>query len=111
MDALCECDLAYFIVPNYCGGPCANYYAFNERTVGYFNLDRAKLEQYMAVRKRFIVVSNTEGFESAMAQQTNQTPEILYLKTHRYKKNSIDGDLLEADDARADLATFLNADL
>ncbi len=111
MDALCGCDLIYFVVPNYCGGPSANYYAFNERTVGYFNQDREKLARYMVVPKRFIIVSNTEGFESAMMQQTRQAPEILYLKTSRYKKNSIAGDLLDSEEARADLAEFLERDL
>ncbi len=108
MDAICGSSMVYFIVPNFCGYPCANYFAFNERTVGYFNLDRAKMTLYMSIPKRFIVVSNTEGFESAMAQQTNEPPKILYLKSGKYRKRSIAGDLLEAPEARADLDAFLN---
>lgn len=64
----------------------------------------------MNVRKRFIVVSNTEGFEQAMQQQTKGKPEILYLKTGKYKKQSIAGDLLDSVEARADLDAFLALD-
>ena len=72
MDAICDSDLVYFLVPNYCGYPCANYFAYNERTVGYFNLNRARMDRYMNVPKRFIIVSNSEGvnFKDAMHQQT-----------------------------------------
>ena len=59
MNTVCNSDLVYFIVPNYCGYPCANYFAYNERSVGYFNLDREKMEHYMNIPKRFIIVSNT----------------------------------------------------
>lgn len=110
-DSVCNADLVYFIVPNYCGFPCANYYAFNERSVGYFNNDRALLKKYMSVRKRFVIVSNTEGqnFEAAAKQHT-QNPEILYLKTRKYGKQSIAGDLMDSEDARLDLGAFLNED-
>lgn len=110
MDAICNSDLVYFIVPNYCGYPCANYFAYNERSVGYFSLDRAKMNRYMDVPKRFIIVSNTEGFEKAMQQQTNSKPEILYLKSGKYKRQSIAGDLMDSETVRADLDTFLALD-
>ena len=79
MDSICSSDLVYFVVPNFCGMPNSVYYAFNERSVGYFNMDRAVLGRYMAIRKRFIIVSNTENaaFTEAMHQQTPETPEIL----------------------------------
>ena len=102
------CALVYFIVPNICGYPCANYFAFNERTVGYFNMDREKMARYMNVPKRFIVISNTEGFEDAMRQQTDEAPQMLYLKSRKYGKSSIAGDLLESDAAKADLDEFLS---
>jgi multimeric flavodoxin WrbA len=112
MDTICSSDLVYYIVPNYCGYPCANYYAFNERCVGYFGLDRMKMNQYMSVKKRFIVVSNTqtEAFRSAMQQQTKDEPEILYMMTGKYHKKSIAGDLMESDAAKADLEAFLDLD-
>ena len=110
LDTLCQCKMAYFIVPNFCGYPCANYFAFNERTVGYFNGDRAVMEQYMNVPKRFIIVSNTEGFEEPMGQQTNDKPKILYMRSGKYKKHSIAGDLLDCAEARAELDAFLASD-
>ena len=109
MDAICNADLAYFIVPNYCGYPCANYFAFNERTVGYFNMDRAVMQKYMEVPKRFIVISNTEGrnFENALKQQVAGEPDILYMKSGKYHKRSTAGDLMDAVDAKTDLKEFL----
>ena len=113
MDALCKADMAYFIVPNYCGYPSANYFAFHERSVGYFNLDREKQAKYQSVPKRFIIVSNTEGnqFESAMQQHTSVKPEILYLKTRKYQKQSIAGDLMTSEQAQTDLLEFLQRSL
>jgi len=109
MDAICRSDLVYYVIPNFCGMPNGVYYAFNERSVGYFNMDREIMRQYMAVRKRFIIVSNTEStaFADAMRQQTETDPEILYLKTSRYKKKSIAGDMMESPEAQADLEGFL----
>ena len=109
MDTLCGSDIVYFVIPNYCGYPCANYFAFNERTVGYFNRDTAKLERYMNIRKRFVIVSNSEGenFTEAMRQQTASEPDILYLKTGKYHKESIAGDLMTSEAAKADLRAFL----
>ena len=109
MDSICSADLVYFIVPNYCGYPSANYFAFNERSVGYYHMDRALMQKYMAVSKRFIIVSNTEGqnFTNAASQQTSGEPEILYLKTSKYQKRSIAGDILDSEDAKQDLYAFL----
>ena len=113
MDAICNADLVYFIVPNYCGYPCANYFAFNERSVGYFNKDQVLLDKYMAVPKRFIIVSNSESenFVGAMQQQVNGEPEILYLKSAKYGKRSIVGDLMESEATEADLKAFLEMDI
>ena len=108
--AVCDADITYMIIPNYCGYPCANYFAYNERSVGYFNMDRALMAKYMNAKKRFIIVSNTEGinFENALKQQSPE-PDILYLKTGKYGKRSTAGDLLESDAAKADLTAFLES--
>lgn len=109
MDAVCNSDLVYFVIPNYCGYPCANYFAFNERSVGYFNLDRECMARYMNVKKKFIIVSNTDEqpFVDAMKQQTHEAPEILFLKTRKYGTKSTAGDLMKFEAARSDLRTFL----
>ena len=109
MDAVKESDLVYMIVPNFCGHPCANFYAYNERCIGYFNGDRALMGQYLSVPKKFIVVSNTESetFYAALKQQVNIEPDMLYLKTGKYKKRSTAGDLIDSEDAVADLMAFV----
>ena len=110
MGAVLQSDVVYLIVPNYCGFPCANFLAFNERSVGYFNLDRTLMQRYMDVRKRFIIVSNTENevFQKAMQQQAKDTSEVLYLKTSKYGKRSTAGDLMMSPEAVTDLDAFLN---
>ncbi len=111
MDSISSADLVYYIIPNYCGYPCANYFAYNERAVGYYNMDRVKMQKYLSVPKKFIVVSNTEGpnFTSALKQQIIGEPDILYLKTGKYHKRSTDGDMLDAPEAQVDLRTYLDA--
>ena len=107
MDRICGSDIVYYIVPNYCGYPCANYFAFNERSVGYFSLNKQRMDTYMNIPKRFIAISNSEGFEEAMQQQTFATPDIIYLKSRKYQKQSISGDLLESEAVKEDQDSFL----
>lgn len=110
MNSVMNSDVTYLIVPNYCGFPCANYLAYNERSVGFFNMDRAVMQQYMDARKRFIIVSNSESevFRRAMEQQAKQPDEVLYLKSSKYAKRSIAGDILDSPEAAADLYAFLD---
>ncbi len=109
MDDTMQADIIYFLVPNYCGFPSANLYAFNERIVGYFNMDRIMLGQYQKIHKKFIVVSNTENPSFAqILQQHAKEPDILYLKTSAYQKKSIAGDILTSETAQADLKAFLD---
>lgn len=109
MEDICASEVTYFIIPNYCGAPCANYYAFNERSVGWFNGDEKAMTRYMSVRKRFIIVSNSknEVFEEAMRQQTLSEPDVLYLASKSFGKRSVDGDLMDSTEARLDLIAFL----
>ena len=111
MRAVMQSDITYMIVPNFCGMPCANYYAYNERSVGFFNMDRSVMGQYMNVKKRFIIISNTETvmFDQAMRQQTKEDPDAVYLKSGKYGKRSTAGDILESAEAQADLKAFLNS--
>ena len=108
MNAACESELVYMIVQIFCGYPKVNFFACNERSVGYFSGYRIKMNQYMSVRKKFIIVSNTESeqFRNATKQQISDEPEILYLKSGKHQKRSIAGDLMESADARADLEAF-----
>ena len=90
---------------------CANYFAFNELSVRFFNNDRELMDKYTSARKRFIIINNSEetNLERAMMQQS-VGPEILYMKSGTFGKKSIDGDIMESDDARARSKAFLNAD-
>ena len=110
MDKVLNADMVYYIVPNYCGFPSANFYAFNERSVGYFNMDRTLLKQYMDIPKKFIIISNTENpaFLQAMQQQAKD-PDMLFLKTSAYQKKSTAGDLMTSEKAQKDLKAFLDS--
>ena len=111
MNAIIQADKAFFIIPNYCGYPCANYFAFNEHSVGYFNLDRNKQAAYTTVAKHFIFISNTEGnnFEAAVQQHVNGRPDVLYLKTRKYQIDSISGNLMKSEQAQSDLNDYLKS--
>ena len=112
MKAVMNSDLTYFVIPDFCGGPNGNFYEFNERSVGFFKGNCEKLSKYMAARKKFIIVSNTESdaFKAAMRQKTKDEPDVLYLKTNKYKRVSIAGDLMECYEAKIDLQAFINSD-
>ena len=74
-------------------------------------MSRSLMEKYMTIQKRFIIVSNSEeNFTETMQQQVNDRPDILFLKTSKYQKQSIAGDLLTSEAAKADLWAFLAQD-
>jgi len=103
-------DLAYFVVPNHCDYPNANFFLFNERSQCYFQHKPALLERYLAVPKKFVVVSNTgrENFVQAFRYQVQeeQEPEILFLSAKAYHRVSIAGDLMTSEEARRDVVAF-----
>ncbi len=98
-DSVMCADLAFFIMPNYCDYPPANYFAFNERSCGYFLKDEKLLDKYLAVKKKFIVVSNTvsENFEKAFSYQVEEgaKPDMLILDAKKFNSASIDGNMSE----------------
>jgi len=104
------CGLAYFIVPNYCDYPNANFFLFNERGQCFFQGHQELLDKYLAVPKKFIVVSNTgrDNFIQAFAYQISEgkTPDILFLPAKSYKKVSVAGDLMTSPEAEQDVEGF-----
>ena len=46
LDAVTHSDLTFFIIPNYCDYPCANFFIFNERSQCYFQGRPELLEKY-----------------------------------------------------------------
>lgn len=107
--SICLSDMVYFVVPNYCDYPCSNFFVFNERSKVFFQGYRERLLEYERIPKRFIVVSNSESpnFAAAFDYHCVDTPEILYLSAKKYGKNSLDGDLLTAIEARAAINRFI----
>ena len=109
LNAITNSELTVFIVPNYCDYPCSNYFVFNERSLCYFQNNDELLNAYLNVPKKFIVVSNTntDNFKTAFAYQTNVEPEILFLSSKKYGKNSVDGNLLSSNEAVEELKRYL----
>ena len=109
LEAITKSSLTYFILPNYCDYPCANFFIFNERSLCYFQGREDLLEAYERVPKKVIVVSNTnqEHFKTALSYHADTEPEILFLSAKQYGKVSVDGDLLTSEQAVADLKRFI----
>ncbi len=109
LDAVTHSDLTYFIIPNYCDYPCANYFVFNERSQCYFQGRPELLEKYENVRKRAVVVSNTneENFIHALAYQSYEKMKILFLSAKKFGKVSINGDLLSDESATRAVLEFV----
>lgn len=82
LDSICSCDLAYYIIPNYCDNPCANYFIFCERGQYYFSKNPGTMSAYEKAAKKFIVISNTEQelFHKILSNQVEGTPDILFLR-------------------------------
>ena len=109
LDSIVHSEITYFVLPNYCDYPCANYFAFNERSQCYFQGKPDLLNAYLRVPKRSIVVSNTdeENFIKALSYQTKHDPVILFLSARQYGKSSIQGDLLTNEKAVSDIMEFM----
>lgn len=109
--AIMDADLAYFILPNYADQPPALYFAFNERSNCFFQGNEALLNAYLAVPKRFIIVSNrpTPAFDALPQYHIAEgaTPPLLYLPPRRYCRSSLDGTMMEASEARELLERFV----
>ncbi|MBR5959508.1 MAG: hypothetical protein IKZ98_00800 [Clostridia bacterium] len=113
LDAVTRSDLTYFILPNYCDYPCANYFIFNERSQCYFQHHPELLEAYEKVPKRAVVVSNTneDNFKNVLAYQSGNEMDILFLHAKKYGKVSIRGDLMTDENAVRDVTAFVHKPL
>lgn len=110
-DSIANSDCTYFIVPNYCDYPCANFFIFNERSQCYFQRHPELLERYLSAKKKFIVVSNTgrDNFTAAFRYhvQEGAEPDILFLSAREFGRVSIRGDLMYSPEAQETLLRFL----
>ena len=109
LDAVLHSDMVYFVLPNHCDYPNANYFIFNERSQCFFQGRPDLLEKYLKVPKRSIVISGTnrDNFIRALAYQSDQEPEILFLSAKEYGKNSIRGNLLTSEEAVKRVRQFI----
>ena len=110
-EAAALADRAVFIVPNYCDFPCSNFFLFNERSQCCFNGHAELADRYLAVPKKFIVVSNTgrENFLAAFRDHVlpKTEPDVCFLRAAAYHRISLDGDLMTCEPARAAVREFL----
>ncbi|MBP3636928.1 MAG: NAD(P)H-dependent oxidoreductase [Clostridia bacterium] len=109
--AILHSDLTYFVLPNYADSPPALYFAFNERSNCFFQGNEELLNAYLAVPKRFIIVSNQPSpiFDALPQYHIAEgiTPKLLYLPPRQYCQNSLDGTMMEATEACACLQRFV----
>ena len=110
MDAVCNHDLTYFVIPNYCDYPCANYFIFNERSQCYFQHKPEQLDAFLRAPKKFIVISNTnqDHFRQILSQNVCSEPEILFLSAKKFGRISIRGDLLTSEATVSDIRHFVS---
>ena len=109
-ERIAQAKQVVFLVPNYCGYPCGNFFAFNERGCSYFGNQRERLTKFLAAPKKFIAVSNSENesFLQAFSYLTGkQEPQILFLSSNAYGCSSLGGGLAKANGVKAALAQFL----
>jgi Multimeric flavodoxin WrbA len=113
LEAIMHGEMVYFVLPNYCDYPNANFFIFNERSQCFFQGRPDILDAYLKVPKRSIVISNTnkDNFIQALAYQSNTEPEILFLSAKEYGKKSINGDLLTSEKAVEQIRRFINKSL
>lgn len=109
LESICHSDLVYFVIPNYCDYPCANYFIFNERSQCFFQGKPDLLERFLQIRKKFIVISNTNqsNFHQILSQNVETEPEILFLEAKKFGEVSIHGNLIASDRAVAEIIQFL----
>ena len=109
LDAICQSELVYFVVPNYCDYPCANFFIFNERSNCYFQDHPERLDQYLSVPKKFLVISGSTShhFKEAFEQHCYEEPNILFLNAKQFGKSSIDGTIMESDCVKTVIKDFV----
>jgi multimeric flavodoxin WrbA len=90
---LLDASRIIFVVPNYCGFPCSNYFVFNERILGSFASNRELFTKYLFIRKDFLIVSNSnfETLKYIMSYQVLNKEQIncLFISSKDYHNNSL----------------------
>lgn len=107
-ESILDSELVYYILPNYCDYPCANFFIFNERSQCCFQGHPERAKAYGRVPKKFIVVSNTNerNFREILSYHAEGEPQILFLHARKYAKVSIAGDIMTSGDAAEEIKVF-----
>lgn len=108
---ICNADMCYYVLPNYCDYPCSNFFLFNERSCGYFNNNYQKMDKYLNVKKKFIVItnSNTENFIEILKKHVkNENPEILFISTKKFGLLSASDRVLTINSSKVLIEDFVN---
>lgn len=107
-DKIAEAEECVFVLPNYADQPCANFFIFAERGTGWFGGSEERLQKYMAVPKKAIVISGSEqeSFCRVMEYQAEKT-DVLFLSAKEYGQKSLEGRLDESEEACARVRAFL----
>lgn len=105
---ICAVEEAIFVLPNYCDFPCANFFIFNERSNSFFQHHPERLERYLQVPKKFIVVSNSQSdhFREAFAQHTDREPNILFVSSRACGTLTTGNGLMDSPVAQDQIRTF-----
>lgn len=85
-EAVMNSDVSYYIVPNYSGYPCSNFFVFSERGLCSYWGEPQRMERYSRARKKFIVVSNSgeEELGRAFRYHSEGESELLVLGSRQY---------------------------
>lgn len=85
-EAVMDSDVSYYIVPNYSGYPCANFFIFSERGLCSYWGCPQRMERYSRAKKKFIIVSNSgeEELGRAFRYHSEGEPELLMLGSRQY---------------------------
>lgn len=108
-DAVIRSRFAYYILPNHCDFPNANFFAFNERSLCFFSGRSDLLDAYLQIPKKFIAVSGSDSelIRAALSQHA-ENPEILFLSAKAFEKKSIAGDLMTVPEAIETVKRFIS---
>ena len=108
-ETISKSEEAIFILPNYRDYPCANFFIFNERGTGYYSCDIEKREKYKAVKKKFIVLSNSTGenFKKAFSYHVKSEPDILFLGAKKVGISALDKNMADKEGIRKLIKNFI----
>lgn len=109
-----EADRVIFAIPTFCGNLSSMYFKFWERSQALFK-DDTEYENDFLKKISFIIIGNlSSGGDMALHEAlygfANRSfyPETLLLSSREYGKSSINGDMIETDEVKNRLNSFIN---